>query len=460
MADKDKSQPIAGLIEVGNPIRLNHATDPFSRITNKVRTFMSFVDLIPCHWELSLQPLFNEPDPNNPNKGGIQYAFDNAIANFQNVCGIYGLKGLHSGVRILSTSETISQEDISNNYEENFISKSLNAFNNTLSAPRDVIKSFGSGNQPKSDAYMNDPSKQNEALVKAYKTVNSKVEEVGGQYGKAMVNLLTTGRQISLPQIWKGVTYAPSLSLNIRLVSPYGAPRSIQKHVLEPLLYLLILSSPKTNDGITYGGNTPLKIRAYGVADINLGAISSISIKRGGSDVTFNKHGQPLFVDVTLNIVNLLPGFACLEDDKHIKPTMVGAMQNEHYGYKSMTSDFGFCSLDNIIKSFEKFPDSDNYGTNGSFPKSSSLTAATGSLMSGLGNISSGANSINGFTSTIAGGVTSIAGSVVGNTVGAGIGIISRTAGATGLGSASQAAASVASTVQSGISTAYNSLII
>ena len=424
------TQVTEGLIEIGNPIKLNYKTDPAHRITNKVRNFMTWVDLLPVNWNLNLKPLFGQQDPNNPNKGGIGYEFESAMADYRAKCKLYGLTEC-CGLRVVSTADTIAQEEISNNYNENSVSKWVNKLTAYGTDIRDLMKSSGSTPGATFDKFRNSPENKDNIINKGLDFA----ETQGGQYGKAGLNLLLSGRQISLPEIWTGTSYTPSISLNVRLISPYGSSKSIQKHVLEPLVYLLLMASPKTNDGITYGGNTFLKVKAYGITDINLGAITAISIKRGGSDVTYNKFNQPLFVDVSITIKSLLPGFACLEKGGSISPTLVDSMQDISLNnFKPIPSDFGFVTVDNIIRSFQKFT--------GSSPKERSILSLLGTAGGGIGAIKN-------MSSTIAGGIATAAGAAAP--------AIAGIAGAVGL--ATQAA-SVVSTVQGSITSTIKSLTL
>jgi len=47
--------------------------------------------------------------------------------------------------------------------------------------------------------------------------------------------------------------YSGNLSVNIRLVSPYGHPKAVKEFILKPLSYLLLLAAPQTTNGVTYG---------------------------------------------------------------------------------------------------------------------------------------------------------------------------------------------------------------
>ena len=54
-------------------------------------------------------------------------------------------------------------------------------------------------------------------------------------------------------------------------------------------------------------------IYAYGLDKITVGAIDSISLRRGGADTSFNKYRQPLSVDVSITFTTIIHGYAALK---------------------------------------------------------------------------------------------------------------------------------------------------
>jgi len=118
---------------------------------------------------------------------------------------------------------------------------------------------------------------------------------------------------MTFPKIWQSTTYSGNLSVNIRLVSPYGHPKAVKEFILKPLSYLLLLAAPRTANGVTYGKNIPITIKAYGLNYTILGALSSITFRRGGSDTSFNLYKQPLTIDLSIEFQTLFDAFAVFD---------------------------------------------------------------------------------------------------------------------------------------------------
>jgi len=341
--------------EVGNPIKLNDSADPSGRITKKIRTYMNKVDLIPVKFELSIPP---DMDIKNISEAqihnAITYNFAGPIDDYKKNVGQYISGASFSGVRIWTTSDAQMQEDISNTFETNIIEDKMNSLITSQDSLRNAAKSLGVD------------------MSKIASIIGSPAEDTGAQNAAStLTGMLVEGKHISLPKIWKGSNYAPSLNLNVRLVSPYGHPKSIRIHVLEPLIHLLALCSPTSPDGLTYGNVGYVRVSAYGISNINLGYIENISIVRGGSDMTFNKFSQPLFVDVNVTIRSAFDGFAMVAGENIKTSSIEGA--NGMTGDKASS---GLTSIGSIIKSFQKRP----FDESGSF----SVVEKNGNTLNGL----------------------------------------------------------------------------
>jgi hypothetical protein len=174
-------------------------------------------------------------------------------------------------------------------------------------------------------------------------------------------NIILHGKQMALPKIWTESVFNPSLNVRIKLVSPYGTPESIKKHVLEPLLYILLLAAPTSDDGMTYGEAGYVHVHAYGQAHMNLAFISAMNVSRSGPEITYNKYQQPLSVDVQLTITQALDGFASLKNpvlDRQI--LKVEEMLNDDpHEVNDVTGEFAITTTNDIIKSFKKLPGTD-----------------------------------------------------------------------------------------------------
>lgn len=282
---------------IGNPVKLNSTADPGGRANTKFRSFMNVVDIVPVDWEMNLITLTKE-DPNYV----IKYDFKKAMKKFSEDCVSYGLAPA-DGLRCLLTGETVAQEEISNQFDKNKVESALNSLSSYMDTARSLGKSVG-GDLNKDAA---------SAAKRGLESAMAGGGETGNavkNLGKLAIDIVMEGKQVSLPKIWHGSNYNPSLALNVELISPYGSQAAILEHVVKPLTYLLILAAPETSDGISYGKVRYIHMKGYGISNINLGYIESISINRGGGDVTYNKWRQPLSVTASLSIKPAAEGFA------------------------------------------------------------------------------------------------------------------------------------------------------
>jgi len=396
--------------EIGNPIQLNTTCDPYHRVSQKMKKFMTTIDLIPVDWDLQLKVFTaTEEQKNKDNiKGAMSYNFKQPILDYESRCEKYGLDKA-SCLRILTNSESIYSERYGNEYGENQITSKLNEAGSIARNIIPLMRSVGKDTKDIEKAIQDKLG--NTELDAAIKGVAS---NYGGGLAETAKDVLFKGRRINLPKIYTGSNYSPSLQANVKLVSPYGDSKSIQKWVLEPLIYLLLLACPDTNDGVTYGGNTFIKMRAYGIADFNIGYISDISVRRGDSTTPCNKYGQPLSADITFSISSLIDGFACVNGKSQIKTAQVsdilpdGILQSGEMQEaldKDIQYDYGMITVDNIIKSFKPIPNTTIDVNNGNYPGNAItgvLGAVQGSIAGAVGGVMKG---VRGAVGNVVGGV-------------------------------------------------------
>jgi len=116
------------------------------------------------------------------------------------------------------------------------------------------------------------------------------------------------GLRIDFPKVWQSTEYSRTLNLSIQLSSPYGSPKALYQWVYAPLIALILLGAPMNIYGFT-GVPLYVRIRAYGLSDIVLGAITSITFNRGGQNTSYNLYKQPTKFELTLTVVDLYSQF-------------------------------------------------------------------------------------------------------------------------------------------------------
>lgn len=267
------------LINVGRLPGINTYNDPGKAFSNYKQNLMRVIDLIPVYFTIDVTNIFKNDVV--VQQQPIVLDFVRGVREFQMKTDVIKLQK-YTGIRAWVTNETNSQDEIQNNYKENKIVEAYNAMLDTFSKERDYIKSIGLGTQP-------------------HKGIPN-----------PLAASLIDGRHLSLPRIWEKSDYNPSLSLTVKLNSPYGNDQSFIRNIAKPLLYIMALVSPSSYDGITYGLPPYIMVRAYGVTYMTLATADSISITRGGSDVRVNAAKQPLEISVSMSFKPALPGFGAM----------------------------------------------------------------------------------------------------------------------------------------------------
>jgi hypothetical protein len=369
--------------DIGIPVGLDSNADRGGTITNKMKKYMNLIDLIPVDWSLT----YPQVDPDKPRKGCVKLTYDSAITNYQNKCVQYGLFPT-KGLRIWNILSAPSAEQFTNSVEDNEISKKANSLSANTNNLRHMLKSVGYNPNDALELVKTEAQRFTNTLAPG---VQNFVKKAGQSPIVGLLsNIIAEGKQFSLPKIWTSADYSSSLQITIRLASPYGDPLSILENVLKPLLYILILASPESDDGLSYGHGTYVQVFAYGCSNMDLAMITTVAVNRGGSDITFNKYGQPLSVEVQLTLTPMLTGFSSVYSPK----TNIQTMRAEDILQpisNNITGDniYGMITIDNVIRSFQKAPGTDN-----------PLDILTGSLTSPIttitGAIRGAANDITG----------------------------------------------------------------
>ena len=300
------------LKEIGKPSKFNSLADPGNRISNYIKSKMNIVDLIPCDFTIDLMKALSNDNSSGKSKGDFfddlkpKITYLDSIKKYKELCNNYSIVP-YAGVRIFTTDETIATDEFRNQYADNIIS----SFVNSLTQKFRSIRAFGKGAT----------SKTNNMIDRGIKeTKNSASEFIGEEAGNTFGSLLQksadvliSGQTISMPKVWDSSSYSPNTSIVIKLVSPYGCPEAIHEFIIKPLTYLLLLTLPRTKDGMSSGYPPIVSVRAYGMTDISVGAIQSLTLRRGGNDTSFNIYKQPLSIDVSMQIENLVDGCAAYE---------------------------------------------------------------------------------------------------------------------------------------------------
>ncbi len=363
MSENNDFESSYTLKDIGNIIKLRSEIDQERRIANHIRSHLSVTDIIPTDYYLSLGLI-------DQGQWAVSYDPEPAISEFKAICNKYKLKESDvSGVRLWLTDDSVAVDSMSNNYDSNVIEDAINSLSGasrmvqSLQKLSKVTRSTGTSSLP--NQLLQGAENATIATLSAGASgvaglfsdsdVRSQIEQAGATLANTAAGVVFHGKKLSLPKIWKSSTYFPSLTLTIKLVSPYGDPKAIKAYIIEPLMYIMILSSPRTKDGITYGLPRPVWVNGYGSTSLNLAYIETVNIRRGGRETSYNIFKQPLVLDVSLTIKPLTEGFAAVDQDTTDWATMDDAANpaSENPG----TSRPAITTLGNLINSLRPAPD-------------------------------------------------------------------------------------------------------
>jgi len=312
------------LFPIGRPCRFNGTIDQYQRFGNYLKSKMSVIDLIPVDYGIDFANMVNMVKGKEwADKAGkllksiYSIGYDEKIKKYETLCDYHGLKK-YAGIRLFTTDDTTASDTIQINYAESILKKATDPLSSAGQTLRDVANSIGG-----SRIQTATQGTQTEVV----KIAGSAVEALGGGAGMKAIaegvasvasDIVLNGNKMTFPKIWQESSYDGNLSVNVRLVSPYGHPKAVKEFIMKPLSYLILLSAPQTINGVTYGGSIPITIKAYGLNYTVLGSIASITFRRGGSDTSFNLYKQPLTIDLSITFQTLFSAFAVYD------PTVLG----------------------------------------------------------------------------------------------------------------------------------------
>jgi|GEM_PF-1282989 len=428
----------ADLFPIGRPCKFNQQVDRYHRFGNYLRSKMSVIDLIPIEYQINFDRMAqiakdekeaSQSKSNSSNKstegqpivaGNVySYSYDEKIKLFQKLCKHHGLPDKYAGIRLFTTDETTGNDTISIQYKDNTFQGLTDQLFSVGQRYRDIAQAIlGSQVKEFSDKVIEAGSTATAEITKKL-TDNQQVSELMRNLASMAGDMVMKGNKMTFPKVWQSTTYAGNLSVNIRLVSPYGHPKAVKEFILKPLAYLLILAAPQTINGVTYGGNIPVTIKAYGLNYTVLGSIASITFRRGGSDTSFNLYRQPLTVDLSIEFQTLFDAFAVADPsvfgesmkiDKNIfNDSMFSDPDNSNLHLYVKNENSMMITLGTILKSFRPVKilnmnvDPQVYGvfqppTRDDIPETPPFTPLVGNLGS---SISSAIASIEKFSSMV-----------------------------------------------------------
>lgn len=133
-------------------------------------------------------------------------------------------------------------------------------------------------------------------------------------FGEDIVDIVLKGNSIIYPKIWTGSTIVRTISLQIRLYSPYGDWNSVFMNILLPYMVLMGLALPRQTYPSFVSFPFSFSLEVPGLISSEMSMITNLSVRRGGrydawSDASFMRG-----MDITVTVAPLKPLFGFPEE--------------------------------------------------------------------------------------------------------------------------------------------------
>jgi hypothetical protein len=213
--------------------------------------------------------------------GSFSSNFLNSIFSFREIAE--GISGENQYVHFYGTTQTSYSDDINTSVRPSTIESALEQ------KMDDMIKDFMFATNGLMGEVGTSLGKSIGDLLTSFNTNDGgPLGFIGSLVGK--IGRYFTGARLIFPQIVDDVTYGKSISVGVKLVSPYGDVESRYLHIIVPLMHLLAMALPKQVDQDLY--TFPFLVRAFckGLFNCDMGVISDLRINRGGDDNPADLH--------------------------------------------------------------------------------------------------------------------------------------------------------------------------
>ncbi|BCM95078.1 hypothetical protein [Burkholderia phage FLC6] len=144
------------------------------------------------------------------------------------------------------------------------------------------------------------------ALSGALGAVGDFVGGVADQFNISGLAVLGGAAFVDIPEHWESSTASlPQQSYTIQLIAPYGNALSQLFNMYIPLFMILAGALPRSTGKQSYTAPPLVQLFDKGKQQTRLGIIDSVSVRRGTTNLPFNKHMQAMGIEVTFSIKDL-----------------------------------------------------------------------------------------------------------------------------------------------------------
>jgi hypothetical protein len=170
------------------------------------------------------------------------------------------------------------------------------------------------------------------------KNLKNKLAKQGGMAAgvSKMMDAMLAGARIDFPQIWKNSSYNATYSFTIKLYNPNpGSDKLTKQFIIGPLAAILCLALPQAFDESAYTWPFFCKVKCKGLFDIPMGAITNISVIKGGESGAVGFNQRVAMVDVRIDFVNLFNTLLLSKTGANKRPTLKGYLDNMMDAHKT-----------------------------------------------------------------------------------------------------------------------------
>jgi len=186
-------------------------------------------------------------------------------------------------------------------------------------------------------------------MVKAFKEKQEEMKAQGGIMGMAAGMATKADQKIDFPMMWRSSGFEASYELSIRLYNPNANDDdSYGRWIVGPLAAILSFVLPRSEDLGTYKWPFLCKFFVPGQVRMDAGAVTNVSVVKGGDQNDIAWNFRPNLIDVRLTIRSLYSTMLMAKNDPPgDSPTI--AKEVEELMLKRNTEKIGNQNAENVI---------------------------------------------------------------------------------------------------------------
>jgi len=237
-------------------------------------------------------------------------------------------------VEVAFLADNFPTDTFANTYGESFLQKATDVVSQ---ASGEISQMMGAQNASEAVKNMANALKKSKSTIGqgiggAVDTAHSAMGDIfsalapeGTMRGSAKqtMNQMLAGARIDFPQVWKNSGFSPSYTMTVRLYNPNPASlESTEKYIIGPIVALMLLGIPRTQDGSTYNWPFLHQIKAPGIFNLDPAFISNITVVKGGDQQSIAWNQRLGVVDVRIDIGSLYNSMMAGMDDDPFRPNV------------------------------------------------------------------------------------------------------------------------------------------